>query len=79
MGVFKPSSMLFQITDIKFDFTGCVETHGSYELPEDEQKEVLDSVIGSFWEADDEDDLVDEISNGTGWLIESLDFVHVLS
>ena len=71
--------MLFQITDIKFDFTGCVETHGSYELPEDDQKEVLDSVIGEIWEADDEDDLVEEITCATGWLIESLDFVHVLS
>ena len=27
--------MQFQITDIEFDFTGCLETHGSYELPEE--------------------------------------------
>ena len=35
--------------------------------------------IGQIWEADDEDDLVEEITCATGWCIKSLDFVHVLS
>ena len=71
--------MQFQVTEIQFDFTGCLETWGSYELPEEEQKEVYDEVLGSFWEAEDGDDLVEEITAATGWLIESIDYRHVLN
>ncbi len=70
--------MQFQITDIQFDFTGCLETHGSYELPEEDQKEVYDEVLGSFWEADDEDDLVEEITCASGWCIKSIDYRIIL-
>ena len=70
--------MQFQITEIQFDFTGCLETHGSYELPEEDQKEVYDEVLGSFWEADDEDDLVEEITCASGWCIKSIDYRIIL-
>jgi len=71
--------MQFQVTDIEFDFTGCLETWGSYELPEEEQKEVYGEVLGSFWDADDEDDLVEEITAATGWCIKSIDYRHILN
>ena len=71
--------MQFQVTEIQFDFTGCLEIHGSYELPEEEQKEVYDEVLGSFWEAVDGDDLVEEITAATGWLIKSIDYRHILN
>lgn len=71
--------MIYQVTEIKFDFTGCLETHGSYELPEAEQKEVYDEILGSMWEAEDGDDLVEEITAATGWLIESLDYRMIAS
>ena len=71
--------MLFQVTEINFDFTGCLETWGSYELPEDEQKIVIDNTVGQIWEADDEDDLVEEITCATGWCINSLNYRIVLS
>lgn len=70
--------MQFQVTEIQFDFTGCLETHGSYELPEEEQKEVYDEVLGSFWEAVDGDDLIEEITAATGWFINSIDYRHIL-
>ena len=70
--------MKYQVTDIEFDFTGCLETQGSYELPKEEQKEVYDEVIGSFWDADDGDDLVDEITSATGWCIKTIDYRHIL-
>ena len=70
--------MQFQVTEIQFDFTGCLETWGSYELPEEEQKEVYDEVLGSFWEAEDGDDLVEEITAATGWFINSIDYRHIL-
>ena len=33
----------------------------------------------SFWEADDEEDLVEEITCATGWCIKSIDYRHILS
>ena len=71
--------MQFQVTKIQFDFTGCLETWGSYELPEEEQKEIYDKILGSFWEVDDEDDLVEEITSTTGWCINSIDYRHILN
>ena len=70
--------MHFQVTEIEFDFTGCLETWGSYELPEDEQKVFIDETIGQIWEADDEEDLVEEITAATGWCIKSIDYRHIL-
>ena len=71
--------MQFQVTKIQFDFTGCLETWGSYELPEEEQKEIYDKILGPFWEVDDEDDLVEEITSTTGWCIKSIDYRHILN
>lgn len=70
-----------QVTEIKFDFE---DDDGI--LPEDEQQEVIDSVLGEIYEievdSDDDDELtyelLEEISNQTGWLIENLDFRHIL-
>ena len=69
--------MLFQLMSIEFDFTGCLETHGSYELPVEEQQEVIDSVLGEVFEADSEDELADVISDQTGWCIKNLDYRRV--
>jgi hypothetical protein len=69
--------MLFQVMSIEFDFTGCLETHGSYELPVEEQQEVIDSVLGEVFEADSEDELADVISDQTGWCIKNLDYRRV--
>ena len=74
----RPQTMQFQVTQIEFDFTGCLETHGSYELPENEQQEIYDEVVGQIWEASDEEDLVEEITTAYGWCIKSLDYRHVL-
>jgi hypothetical protein len=61
--------MLFQVTDIEFDFD---------DIDEKEQDEIYEEVVGQIWEASDEEDLVEEITCATGWCIKSLDFVHVL-
>ena len=71
--------MLFQVMSIEFDFTGCLETHGSYELPKEEQQEVIDSVLGEVFEAESEDELADVISDQTGWCITNLDYRRVYS
>ena len=64
--------MMFQVTYIEFDFDGEDEMK-SYD------KDLITSeTIGQIWEADDEEDLVEEITCATGWCIKSLDYRHVL-
>lgn len=62
--------MLFQVTEIEFDF--------DYDIHTDEYNRLMNETIGQIWEADDEDDLVEEITCATGWCIKSLDYRHVL-
>ncbi len=64
--------MQFQVTYIEFDFDGEDEMDGY------EKDSITSEVIGTIWEANDGDDLVEEITCATGWCIKSLDFVHVL-
>ena len=68
--------MLFQVTEIEFDFSSDDDTWG--DVDPDYQKEVTEETIGQIWEADDEDDLVEEITCATGWCINSIDYRHVL-
>ena len=68
--------MKYQVTTINFDFTDDTE---DFELPPTQQQEVLSEVTNTVWEACDEDDLIEEITCATGWCIQSIDFVHVLS
>ena len=63
--------MKFEITDIEFDFDD--------EMTVDDRQEVFDEVVGNIWEADDEDDLTDEITTATGWCINSIDYRHILN
>jgi len=67
--------MLFQVTEIKFDFT---TDDGEYELQPSKQEQIIDETIGQIWEADDEDDLVEEITCATGWCIKSIDYRYIL-
>ena len=60
--------MKFLVTDIEFDFE---DSFG--ELSYDEQIEIRDQHLG-VWEADDEDDLIEEITTSTGWCIKSIDY-----
>ena len=66
--------MQFQITKIDFDFD---DAEG--KLPIDIQNEIIDDHIGMIVEADDEDDMIEEITATTGWCINSLNYQHVLS
>ena len=66
--------MLYQVTNIRFDFTGSEE-----EISIEEQTDLNDEVTNSIWEANDEDDLVEEITCAHGWCISAIDYRHVLS
>ena len=65
--------MQFQVTDIEFDFDNDL-----YPLTEEEMNDVYDDYVGTFWEAEDGDDLVEEITCASGWCIKSIDYRNVL-
>ena len=64
--------MIFQITKIEFDFAG------DNLFTENDRLDLIEETIGSIWEVDDEDDLIDEITTASGWCINSIDYRHVL-
>ena len=65
--------MIFQVTKIEFDFAG------DNLFTENDRLDLIEETIGSVWEVDDEDDLIDEITTASGWCINSIDYRHVLS
>jgi adenine specific DNA methylase Mod len=68
--------MQFQVTEIEFDFTDDLDDE---PLDVESQDEIYDEVLGTIWQADDEDDLIEEITCATGWCIKSIDYRHILN
>jgi len=69
--------MKFQVTEIEFDFDDdYAEEWKDEPIP---QQQIIDVTIKQVWEADDEDDLIEEITCATGWCIRSIDYRHILS
>lgn len=67
--------MKFQITEIEFDF----EMEDDEYPSDDYQQALTDETISQIWDADDGDDLVEEITCATGWCIKSIDYRYILS
>jgi len=67
--------MQFQVTAIEFDF----DDDSFPEVDSDYQEKVTDEAIGAIWEADDGDDLIEEITSATGWCIKTIDYRHILN
>ncbi len=72
LSIYKP--MNFQVTSLTLDFED-----DNFELSPTEQSEIYDDIIGSVWEAVDEDDLIEEITSATGFCVQSIDYKHILS
>ena len=64
--------MNYNVTDIEFDFDDGNDGE-SYALTFDEEIALRDSALG-VWEADNEDDLIEEITAAAGWCIKSIDY-----
>ena len=64
--------MKFNVTEIEFDFDDGNDDE-SYALTFDEEIDLRDSALG-VWEADNEDDLIEEITAAAGWCIKSIDY-----
>ena len=62
---------MYQVTDIEFDFTDSFDV-------ENYDQDVIDEVKATIWEADDDEDLVEEVTAVTGFCVKSIDYCHVL-
>ena len=63
--------MMYDVTDIEFDFDDGNDGE-SYALTFDEEIALRDTALG-IYEADDEDDLIEIITDGTGYCIKSIE------
>ena len=63
--------MKFNVTEIEFDFDD--ECYGYDPLTFDEEIELRDLAL-CVWEAEDEDDLIEEVTTASGWCIKSIDY-----
>ena len=63
--------MKFNVTEVEFDFDDDYAEES--KLTFDEEIAVRDLALG-VWEADDEDDLLEEITTTCGWCIKSIDY-----
>ena len=65
--------MKFNVTEVEFDFDDWYDRNWESKLTFDEEIEIRDLALG-VWEADDEDDLIEEVTTACGWCIKSIDY-----
>ena len=63
--------MKFNVREVEFDFDDDYAEKS--KLTFDEEIELRDLALG-VWDADDEDDLIEEITAASGWCIKSIDY-----
>ena len=63
--------MKFNVTEVEFDFNDDYAEES--KLTFDEEIEIRDLTLGVL-EADDEDDLIEEVTTAAGWCIKSIDY-----
>ena len=73
LSIYKP--MQFLITHVDFDVDDSIDDPSVNVLT---SEELALNYVGEIWEADDEDDLVEEITNDSAYCINSIDYRIVL-
>ena len=63
--------MKFLVTDIEFDFNTDLPDY--YSVSFDDQESIINDNLG-VWDAEDEDDLIEEVTSNAGWCIKSIDY-----
>lgn len=63
--------MKFYVSDISFDFSD-----NFYELSKDEKIDIIDDSLG-IWEADDDEHLIEVITEATGYTVRNLSISNV--
>ena len=61
--------MKYNVTEVEFDFDDDYAEES--KLTFDEEIEIRDLALG-VWEAEDEDDLIEEVTTASGWCIKSI-------
>ena len=69
LSIYKP--MRFQITQIEFDIDDSIYDPSVNVIT---SEELAENYVGEIWEADDEDDLIEEITNDSAHCILSIDY-----
>ena len=65
--------MKFNVTEVEFDFDEFGDGNPEWQLTFDEEISIRDQALG-VWEAEDEDDLIEEVTTASGWCIKSIDY-----
>ena len=63
--------MKFNVTEVEFDFNDDYAEES--KLTFDEEIAVRDLALG-VWEAEDEDDIIEEVTTASGWCVKSIDY-----
>lgn len=61
--------MKFNVSNIEFDFSDATDEQISQE-----EKDYINKKALRIWDVDSEDELVDHITDQTGWCISSIDY-----
>ena len=65
--------MRFDVTEIEFDFDDWYALNWDNPMTPDEARAI--TAIGKgIWDASDEDDLIEQITELSGWCIKSIDY-----
>jgi len=67
--------MQFRITKIEFDVDDSIYDPSVNVIT---SEELAENYVGEIWEADDEDDLIEEITNDSAHCINSIEFVNII-
>ena len=67
------TKLKFNVKEVEFDFDEFGDGNPEWQLTFEEEIEIRDLALG-IWEADDEDDLIEEITTASGWCIKSIDY-----
>jgi len=65
--------MKFNVTEIEFDFDEYNDENSEWQLSQEERDAITLKNLG-VWEAEDEDDLIEEITCASGWCIKKIDY-----
>ena len=69
--------MKFRVTDIQFDCTLENDPNWTDLDALDCAKHLGDVYIGTTWEGDNEEDVINTITEGSGWCISFADFIKL--
>ena len=61
--------MKFNVTEVEFDFSDATDE----QISQEEKDSITQSNLG-VWDADDEDDLIEEVTTASGWCIKSINY-----